>query len=76
MAVQRIFLDAAYAKARACWTSPSFGFSVITEKMYKTLAMQYTLVENSRPPARCLKIIPSKSVLLEQVSLTVLCFVV
>lgn len=68
MGVKRIFLDAASEKAKHAWMSRSLGFSQVTEDQYKVLAMQYTFVENTGIKARCLKVVPARAALLEQVS--------
>lgn len=70
MGVKRIFLEAAYRKAKSVWTSSSFAFSVIKNVHdFKRLAMQYTLVQNAGVAGRCIKLTPTHAALVEQVSL-------
>lgn len=74
MGVKRIYLDAASKDALTTWTSTSFGFSQIQKQTYEILAKQYTFVLNSNIPGRCIKMVPSNAMLVEQVSLTNLFF--
>ena len=69
LGVLRIYLDAADKAACKVWTSPSLGFTVISEATFMDLYGQYTLEHNERRNGleRCIKLLPPMAELQEQV---------